>query len=90
MERECVEESCDDEELFEVYDNQDLFQTAKKQMDLCREILEKIDEFAQRIPQSGDSESSGIDAEAEKDILRKCLVVSYLIFVNKNILNNYF
>ncbi|CBY23586.1 unnamed protein product [Oikopleura dioica] len=72
LERECVEESCDDEELFEVYDNQDLFKTAKRQMDRCQEILEKIDEFAQRVPSSG--EPSGIDAEAEKEILRKCLV----------------
>jgi len=75
LERECVEESCDDEELFEVYDNQDLFKTAKRQMDRCQEILEKIDEFAQRVPSSG--EPSGIDAEAEKEILRKCLVVRF-------------
>jgi hypothetical protein len=81
LEHECVEESCDDEELFEVYDNQDLFQTAKRQMDRCQEILEKIDEFAQKIPQSGDAESDGIDAEAEKEILRKCLVVSYNLTV---------
>ncbi|CAG5111045.1 Oidioi.mRNA.OKI2018_I69.chr2.g5381.t1.cds [Oikopleura dioica] len=72
LERECIEETCDDEELFEVYDNQELFQVEKRQMDRCQKILEKIDEYAQKF--NTDDEENGIDSEAEKNILRKCLV----------------
>ena len=78
MERECVEESCDDGELFEVFDYDHLYQIAQKQMDRCREIFEKIDEFVQRYPQySYYPENSFSDHrfEDEKDNVRGCFMV---------------
>ena len=69
MERECIEESCNDDELFEVYDNQDLFRSAKRRMELCQDILELQNEMIQL------HDYSEMDQDEEKEFFRDCFDV---------------
>merc|ERR1719427_1101282 len=63
LERECIEEVCDNQELYEVFD--DYQDPAIKQYNDCQEIVEEIKTWRKAL-------GSSLSEESEKEILRIC------------------
>ena len=73
LERECIEETCDDHELYEVYDDENHPDIAKYHE--CKELVQKAQDFCL------DNQIS-LDVNKVKKWLRTCVTLTEVRLIN--------
>jgi len=71
FEQECVEENCSSEELFEVFDDQDIYKVSWARYNQCKDVISKASDVIDRAPiLNVDIENP----ENQKALLRRCML----------------